>query len=503
MLQLSFPLDADNLAGSTVKRKPLIGESFSHNHTCEERARLALEQKYGHLLQESERFNRQLVSFQANKIETLHKWIKYREGFSAQLVEILLSEFGVQEGQAVLDPFAGSCTTLLEAKLNGIDAVGVELLPHCHLAWQAKSNVFAYDVDELLWVCKLIQQAEPPASAETFSHLRITEGAFSEDDERAIVNYLHWFAELEITEQSKTLCRALLMSILEEVSYTRKDGQYLRWDGRSQKIIARNKVREAQGKPFIAGIDKGELPTVRQALLEKLSAVVRDIVELQLQTPLAGKQQLLEGNSLYVLPQLDSEQFDAVITSPPYANRYDYTRTYALELAFLEVEQDIFNLRQNLLSCTVENKPKFEKLRALYEQQGRLPDYNRVIGLIESDPVLCEISKALKQRNARGEINNKGVLRMIDLYFSELAFIYAELFRVCRSGAQVAFVNDNVRYAGEVIPVDLISTSLAESLGFVPETVYVLPQRKGNSSQQMGKFGRRALRKSITIWKKP
>jgi hypothetical protein len=55
---------------------------------------------------------------------------------------------------------------------------------------------------------------------------------------------------------------------------------------------------------------------------------------------------------------------------------------------------------------------------------------------------------------------------------------------------------------GEIIPVDLLSTHLAESLGFEPIAVYVLPQRKGNSSQQMGNR-RKALRKSITIWRKP
>ena len=106
-------------------------------------------------------------------------------------------------------------------------------------------------------------------------------------------------------------------------------------------------------------------------------------------------------------------------------------------------------------------------------------------------------------RNSRGEINNRGVLKMIEQYFAELTFIYSELHRVCRSGAYVAFVNDNVRYAGEVIPVDLISTNLAEEVGFTPIKVYVLPQRKGNSSQQMGKFGRQELRKSITVWQKP
>lgn len=85
-------------------------------------------------------------------------------------------------------------------------------------------------------------------------------------------------------------------------------------------------------------------------------------------------------------------------------------------------------------------------------------------------------------------------------YFTELAFLYAELYRVCKKGAMVAFVNDNVRYGGEVIPVDFLSCSFAEQFGFKVKTIYVLKQQKGNSSQQMAKFGKVALRKSITVW---
>ena len=91
---------------------------------------------------------------------------------------------------------------------------------------------------------------------------------------------------------------------------------------------------------------------------------------------------------------------------------------------------------------------------------------------------------------------------MVDGYFTELTFLYAELYRVCKPGAHIAFVNDNVRYAGEVIPVDFLCTNLAESLGFKPVKVYTLRQKKGNSSQQMAKYGRVAIRKSITVWVK-
>jgi len=293
------------------------------------------------------------------------------------------------------------------------------------------------------------------------------------------------------------------MSILEDVSLTRKDGQYLRWDDRATKVVERNKARLERGDKPVQGIDKGRIPTVKEAFLGKLDTVLFDLRRLQKDPPPAtGVQNLIKGSTLEELPLLEQDCFHAVITSPPYANRYDYTRTYALELAFLNVKEDIFRLRQELLSCTVENKPKVDHLKRYYESIGARDRYVGIEAMVNQSAVLREVNTALAARLARGEINNSGVLPMIEQYFTELTFVFAELYRVCAPGAFVAFVNDNVRYAGEVIPVDLISTSLAESLGFTPVTIYVIPQKKGNSSQQMKRFGRLELRKSITVWQK-
>jgi DNA modification methylase len=484
-------------------RKKLVRHTFSHGGVCPENARLALEKRYGALFEETDRFNRQLVSFQANKTETLHSWLKYREGFSTGLVEALIEELGLTGNDRLLDPFAGSATTLLTAKMLGIDAVGVELLPHCQLAWEAKSQAFEYDLDELRLMRRMLEESDPSTVDEPFPHLLITESAFPPEVEERLMAYDRWLERLDLSSAARAMGKFLLMTILEEVSYTRKDGQYLRWDGRAAKIIAQNQKRAAQGKKTIQGIDKGALPDVKQLLLEKLNRIIIDIGKLQREAPPPSQQSLIAGNTLYTLPTMAAEQFAAVITSPPYANRYDYTRTYALELAYLGVAEEIFNLRQNQLSCTVENKSKEDKLAAFYASIGASERYERIMRVVRNDAALNEINAALAARNKRGDVNNRGVLNMIRHYFTELTFVFAELHRVCRPGAAVVFVNDNVRYAGEVIPVDALSGSLAEQVGFVVEKIYVLPQRKGNSSQQMGKFGREPLRKSITIWRKP
>ena len=124
------------------------------------------------------------------------------------------------------------------------------------------------------------------------------------------------------------------------------------------------------------------------------------------------------------------------------------------------------------------------------------------MNIVNNNDLLNEINRALANRNNNGEINNKGVLRMVKGYFTELAFLFYEIYRMCKNGSWVAFVNDNVRYAGEIIPVDFLTTYMAEQIGFTPKKIYTLKQTKGNSSQQMAKYGRVALRKSITVWQK-
>lgn len=77
------------------------------------------------------------------------------------------------------------------------------------------------------------------------------------------------------------------------------------------------------------------------------------------------------------------------------------------------------------------------------------------------------------------------------------------LSRLLRRGGIVAMVNDNVRYAGEEVPVDLILSAMAEAFGLTTRHIWTLGRGKGNSSQQMGNHGREELRKCVYVWEKP
>ena len=83
-----------------------------------------------------------------------------------------------------------------------------------------------------------------------------------------------------------------------------------------------------------------------------------------------------------------------------------------------------------------------------------------------------------------------------------MCLVIFELFRVIKKDGIVYMVNDNVRYAGETIPVDLILSDFAESAGFNVDKIWILGNGKGNSSQQMGNHGREELRKCLYVWRK-
>ena len=161
----------------------------------------------------------------------------------------------------------------------------------------------------------------------------------------------------------------------------------------------------------------------------------------------------------------------------------------------LDVSSEHLNkMRQTMLSCTVENKEK------------DLLDINKnwesVIQILKKQTLLQEIIGFLEFKKKEKTINNNGIPRMVKGYFYEMACVIYELHRVLNVNGAVVMVNDNVRYAGVSISVDLILSKIAECIGFNVEKISVLPSGKGNSSQQMGFHGRKPLRKCVYIWRK-
>jgi len=475
-----------------------------HGESCEthdprgalapDSARGALYREYAGKFEVNPSLNRQVVSFQANKERPFYRWIKYKEAFSSDLVAYLLAAVRRNDDSEflVLDPFAGAGTTLTTAAQMGYKATGIEILPIGVGAIQAR--IRGHKANERLFERRLNRLRALPldslgSGSYRFPHLKITRGAFPEETERAMSAYMD-FVESIKDEDVKYLFWFACLSILEETSYTRKDGQYLRWDARSGRVLK-------------SRFNKGEIHDFRPSIMRKLEMMLTDIRRRNSHS-LEDRIELVEGSCLRELPKISSDSFDCVITSPPYANRYDYTRTYALEIAFMGLDEtSIKTLRQALLSCTVENKSKRDQLSHEYAVSGRRQFYQKAAKAFDNQKAAHEVLEILREARNEGLLNNSNIPTLLDNYLFEMNLVVWELARVLKPGGTVFMVNDNVRYHGEEVPVDLILSDLAVTAGLHVERIWLLPRGKGNSSQQMGKHGRTEIRKCIYCWSKP
>ncbi|MCY3852018.1 MAG: site-specific DNA-methyltransferase [Gammaproteobacteria bacterium] len=410
--------------------------------------------------------------------------MKYKEGFSSALVQKLIES---ANGKQVLDPFSGAGTTALTAMGMGLRGTGIEILPLGNLIAQSVAHAAnGLSHEEFRAVSQKMLHATSKLNCNKqyiLKHIPITEKAFSSQADREIANAREFIAKLDNPVLATVLNLACLSS-LEEASYTRKDGQFLRWDSRS-------------GRNVSAKLDKGEIPDFSTVLAARLREIEEDFSFLK-EHYSGPNPTLITGSSLTELKKLPDNEYDCVVTSPPYANRYDYTRTYALELVYLDYDDSqVKALRQALLSATVENRSKRESLLATYQDAAEI---HQVFRAVDEHPALQEVLSTLREHAE--ELSNRNIINLIENYFTEMALVTYELGRVVMPGGSVFMINDNVQYHGEEVPVDLILSDFAEQFGFHCNAIWILARGKGNSSQQMGKFGRKEIRKCVYHWVK-
>lgn len=211
--------------GFTTPIPPSWTSGTSAHQSGVKQTEALLTQKFSEKLRVNPDLDRRLVSFQANKAETEHRWCKYKEGFSAPLVRYVLSRVGPRSGR-VLDPFAGSGTALFCASEIGMDSVGVELLPIGAEIVEVRKLLIEADRNKLADEVKKFCEDRPwekGGSRRPFHHLRITDGAFPRETEQKLGRYQHEAEKIRNKSLSRLL-RFAALCILEEISFTRKDG---------------------------------------------------------------------------------------------------------------------------------------------------------------------------------------------------------------------------------------------------------------------------------------
>lgn len=172
--------------------------------------------------------------------------------------------------------------------------------------------------------------------------------------------------------------------------------------------------------------------------------------------------------------------YSAVISSPSYPNRHDYTRVFGVELMFA------------FLDWSKTRKLRYQSIQSHPEARPQRPDASAF-----------ELPRGLAR--AIGKVktlsNDPRIPRMLYGYFLDIYLCLLEIRRVCKSGARIAFILGNAQYCGVTIRVGEYTAQIGEQTGLLCENILVARYR-GNSAQQMGRFGRTPSRESVIIFRR-
>lgn len=385
----------------------------------------------------------------------IHDWYRFVLSFPPHLVQDYLDRFNIGPSQVVLDPFCGTGTTPVECKKHGVESVGLESNPMAHFASSVKTN---WDVN--------------PSSLKDFTDavVRWTNARFNEE------NVDDWndhtlFSPNGVTqtplkrlepEQEKLLLKNSIspvplhrtLVLLEAID--RHGDSQLQYFGRLALAYALvHSIGNLKFGPEVGvGRIKKDAPVVI-AWRNVMETIVRDLRVVSTKANVPTRIHLADSRGTDSL--LAPNSIDAVITSPPYPNEKDYTRTTRLEsviLGMIRNRKELQLMKKALIRSNTRGVYKSDTDDQIVSEH---PEIQRIANTIE------------KRRVELGKTSGfeRTYPRVTQLYFGGMTRHLASLRTALKPGAKLAYVvGDQASYLRVMIRTGQILSDLAQSLGY-------------------------------------
>ena len=413
-----------------------------------------------------------LVNFKDNATMPVHRWYFFKEGYSHQLVRKLLAEFNIKKDSTVLDPFAGSGTTLLSSQWEEMHPVGIDINPFFTFVERTKLDWFKYDLTDLTEkidsITKIKCESTTLKPPELSSFTRKKGAVFSSQTLNDLLCFKEHIISLE-NGTTKNFLKLVLAAIMESVSLVKKDGK---------------------GLKFVKGKNP---PTVKSEFKKKSGEMLTDLKYVKKSavdgTERLGKREGITHNFDNRSPEqfqnnIDPESVDFIMFSPPYLNTFDYTEVYKLELWFLDFVKDYDGFK-NLRSKTLRSHNLWN-----WEATNTW-----------NNPTLEKVVDHVREQ----KLWNKIIPTMIQGYFDDMHKTLANLKLAMKTGTFCTIIVGNSCYGDTPIATDLFLTKAAKDVGLEPIEIRIA-RRLGTSSQQLKRITdpelRQYLRESIIVLKK-
>ncbi len=374
-------------------------------------------------------------TFVDNMSLPVHRWFRYSAGFAAQWVERVLTDWGIESGHVVLDPFAGCGTVSIVCDTLGIESIGVEAHPFVSRIYKAKTlwtttpELFGHFASEVLNHAR-------NREANVTAYPELIHRSFDTDVLALLDNLKSSWSSLQDSSPESELVWLVLTSILRPTS---KAGT-AQW-----QYILPNKTKKKVIDPLVAFQQRVELIKSDLRWMQRKA-------ESSCAKIITGDARALAG----FIP----ENVDAVITSPPYANNYDYADALRFEMTFWgDVSKwgDIHDAVRKYLIVSSSQHSSREKLE--------------VSDLLESDavkPIRDELSVIVEQLSRVRESHGgkKHYHTMIGAYCRDISLVLRQLRITCKPGARMCWVIGDSAPYGVYCPIEKWIAELAMAAGF-------------------------------------
>lgn len=376
------------------------------------------------------------ATFADNMSLPIHKWYRYTAGFSAVWVNQLIKQEKLKGRTRIIDPFVGSGTVLLESEFEGVESIGIEAHPYIYriakskLAWNYPCEAFKEGVLSLLNSAKLkeIENVEYP---------KLIQNCFPADTLRKLEALKQSWFEIDQAEEIRDFTWFIITSILRSTSPV----------GTAQwQYIQPNKTKSKVLDTFLA-YEKKAMDMYNDMKFLQTNNV--NIIDSKLFNEDARK-----------IQSIPDGWGDLVITSPPYANNYDYADATRLEMMFwgdIKGWADLqLNVRTNLVRACTQHVSKLDN-----EVADMLS--NPKLSPIHSE--LLDVFLKLKEERLKHG-GKKNYHLMIAAYFSDLADVFISLRKKTSEGCLMCFVIGDSAPYGIYVPVDRWLGEIAIAAGF-------------------------------------
>jgi hypothetical protein len=385
-----------------------------------------------------------------------HDWYRFVLSYPAHLVRDYISRFEVDRAGLVLDPFCGTGTTLVECKKLSIPSIGIESNPMASFASQVKIH---WDVDPN----GLIEHADYVARRtwEKLDADGIADASYSPlftSERKQVSSELQSLSE----ERSKLLLKDSISPlplhktlVLLETMNEDQDEAFSRHE---RLALARAVVSGISNLHFGPEVGVSSPKTDAPVVQTWLNWVRRMAEDLRSLRPMADTRATVKtGDSRELLRLLEPKSVDAVITSPPYPNEKDYTRTTRLEsvlLGFIHNKHDLRLLKKNLLRSNTRGVYKSDTDDLLVADNSEV---QRIATDIEARRVELGKTSGFERMYAR----------VTKLYFGGMKRHLSDLRTILRPGAHLGYVvGDQASYLRIMIRTGEILADIANSLGY-------------------------------------